>query len=113
MVGLNQDSQRVLAAAEGWGGDHWVFYQNGDERLFAGVFAWDTQNDAAEFFAALRDSEYEQAGTTATSSGEAFAVVVSGRSWYAYLSGERVTVVVSDDAAAAQRAAATLGYPSP
>jgi hypothetical protein len=46
-----------LSASAGWGGDHYVVYASsaGDQTVLAAEWAWDTNNDEAEFLSAMRD----------------------------------------------------------
>ncbi len=39
--------------SEGWGGDRYALYRRGDSYLFAWASAWDTEDDAQEFFTGL------------------------------------------------------------
>jgi hypothetical protein len=41
-------------AAEGWGGDNLTFYERNDEYLFTWNIAWDSKNDAQEFYSAFQ-----------------------------------------------------------
>lgn len=48
---------KAAAAAAGWGGDRYGFYQNAarTQSTFVHASVWDTETDAAEFFAAYAD----------------------------------------------------------
>src|SRR5205814_340950 len=47
------DEARI--ASEGWGGDQYAVYRNGDKYLFLWMTLWDTEDDADEFFRDLSD----------------------------------------------------------
>ncbi|UCC58900.1 MAG: hypothetical protein JSW14_03100 [Candidatus Bathyarchaeum sp.] len=42
-------------AAEGWGGDNLTYYERGDEYLFTWNIAWDSLDDAHEFYLAFQE----------------------------------------------------------
>jgi hypothetical protein len=42
-------------AAEGWDGDRYTLYRSGDDYLLLWVSVWDSEEDAAEFFAKLSE----------------------------------------------------------
>lgn len=53
---------RARAAAAGWGGDRYVFYDRADnnESIFTQVSTWDTETDANEFFNAYMERTQER-----------------------------------------------------
>ena len=48
----------ALEASEGWGGDIFSYYQQGEEFLFTWNIVWDTEDDAFEFRLAFLDMMY-------------------------------------------------------
>jgi hypothetical protein len=87
--------------AAGWGGDRFVFYQNGDPALggqSALVFLtrWDTENDAAEFVANVQDrlSALPREGELWRDGGRTYALSRFG---------DRIAWIASTDPAAAQK----------
>jgi hypothetical protein len=47
-------------ASEGWGGDNYIVFGNDEETGFVWTSAWDTKDDAEEFFATLVETESER-----------------------------------------------------
>ncbi len=78
------------AAAEGWGGTRFEVWSNNDALLTVLATRWDSEQDAAEFSAALNQtfSSYTQEGDI-WSDGSRFYTVIS--------SGDRVTLTTSTD----------------
>lgn len=110
LLGL-RDNQRVMDAAAGWGGDRWHLYRDGSGRRLIHIeVAWDTQADAFEFWSAFLDSLTARRGTPTLAAGQTtVSWQESGRHLRATIRGDRVTLVISDDPSAAERAAAALG----
>ena len=46
-------------AAEGWGGDNLTYYERDDDFLFTWNIAWDSRDDAFEFYLAFQNMMYE------------------------------------------------------
>ena len=46
-------------AAEGWGGDNFAYYERDDDFLFTWNIAWDSKDDAHEFYIAFQEMMYE------------------------------------------------------
>jgi hypothetical protein len=111
VVGLRNERPRVQRAAEGWGGDAWVLYARDATQLFHGAIAWDTPEDAQEFFRTLADSLRGRGANVQPASEAAFSAETEGKTWRAALTADRVTLVVSTDATAVDRAAQSLGLP--
>jgi hypothetical protein len=82
------------AAAAGWDGAHYTLYTNGDNALIALATVWDTENDAAEFVAAIG-----QTFGTDTPTGK---VIDAGQGRYAAViqNGANVTLITGTDEAA-------------
>ena len=110
MVGLSGDRPRVQRAAEGWGGDAWTVYQRDDVSLLHVETAWDSPEDAGDFFQSLRvalgnrGSGLQVAETSLRHERE-------GKTWRVALRGDTVTLVISADVEAADAAALRLGMP--
>lgn len=58
------DKSDARAASEGWGGDAYVVVGNDTETAFTWTSAWDTEDDADEFFDVLVTTETERLGAT-------------------------------------------------
>ncbi|WGM89050.1 MAG: hypothetical protein IAX21_08660 [Candidatus Bathyarchaeota archaeon] len=48
-------TEDAKTAAEGWGGDLFSYYENGDEFIFTWNIVWDSENDANEFYEKFQD----------------------------------------------------------
>jgi hypothetical protein len=46
-------------AAEGWGGDNFTYYEKDDDFIFTWNIAWDSEDDAHEFYLAFQEMMYE------------------------------------------------------
>ena len=112
LLGLLDDRPRVQAAAAGWGGDKFAFYGNGDSRLLYAETTWDTPEDAREFFDALIASLARRGSTQPPSDpAYSYAIQLGSISWRAYLTGSRVTMLVSTDRDVAKAAAHIVERP--
>lgn len=103
LTGLKAQRGLVQRAAAGWGGDAWSLYVNGEGRLLQAEIAWDTPEDAAEFWSALLASLATQGATLPAADPASFEVAVGTTTWRGVLSGAETKLVVSNDPAAAQR----------
>jgi hypothetical protein len=106
-VGLGRDSSRIQRAAAGWGGDAWIQYQNGEQRLLQAATVWDSAEDAAEFFAALSQS-LRSRGADLQADGDRLSGNAAGKHWRVRLVGDRVDFAVATDVEALDRAARAL-----
>lgn len=111
VLGLRNDRSQAQRAAEGWGGDAWALYARDAARLFQATLAWDSAEDAQEFFTSLGASLKGRGAAVQPTSEAAFRVDVEGKTWRVALTGDRVTILVSTDTAALDRAAQILGTP--
>lgn len=105
--GLPQDRVRVQEGAAGWGGDAWNLYVAADSRLLHLETAWDTPEDAPQFRDTLVAS-LEALGFTAQPTGDMTTLSRDNVTWTLAIEGDRVTVLVSNDAAAMTKARETL-----
>ncbi len=103
LTGLADDRERVQDAAAGWGGDAWIFYIAGDDRLLQLETVWDTDADAPEFLDALA-AALENLGFTAEADGNTTTLTRDGVTWSLTLRDDSVTVLVSTDADAVSKA---------
>ena len=110
VLGLPGERPRVQEAAAGWGGGTWRLYGRDDARLIEAAVVWDTPADAQQFWIALADSVRARAQSFDGAEG-GFRATLDGKAWRAVVAGDRVTVLVSTDAAALDRAAEALGLP--
>jgi hypothetical protein len=92
-------------AAVGWGGDHYLLYQNGSEVVFVLVYQGDRAEDAVEMAATLTKYVEEAMAVEGDGSGQAY----TGQD-YAFLSqeGDRVVFVAATDPAVGAAAVAGL-----
>lgn len=97
---------RAANAAESWGGDVYALVRNEELDMsgLASLSAWDSVDDAQEFFDAVA-SYYEASGSESgevTISGEGMRMWDSERrSVYVGLEGDRVLLIISESGAAA------------
>jgi hypothetical protein len=105
------DRPAVQRAAAGWGGDDWALYVNEGGRLFSYAVRWDSNEEAGEFWTALVLSLTNRGAVFAASSETALDATIDGRGWRAQLTGDRVTILVSNDTTALGAAAALAGLP--
>ncbi len=111
-LGLS-DSATVKRGAAGWGGDRWTLYGRDDgARLVQLVTAWDSEAEAQEFWAVLLQSlaGRSNGAVSADASATEVAWEQQGKTLRASISGSGVTIVMSTDAAAVDRAAKALGF---
>lgn len=104
LAGLPTQRGLVQAAAAGWGGDAWNLYVNGDGRLLQASIAWDTPEDAAEFWSTLLSSLAAQGADVPPADAPAFEVDIDGTTWRATIAGATTALVVSNNPEAAQKA---------
>ena len=57
-------SRSATAASEGWGGDATYIITNDEETAMVWTSAWDTEEDATEYFDALTETEIDRLGAT-------------------------------------------------
>jgi hypothetical protein len=105
------DRPRVWQAAAGWGGDAWALYSNGDGRLLYAATVWDTAEEAQEFWQALTESFARRAPGQEIQGGGSLRIDIEGRDWRASIIGDRVSLIVSNDVAAADNVAGMLRFP--
>ncbi len=92
------DSFTAAEAAAGWGGDGYVYFDdnNSDAYVFAWQSAWDSMDDADEFFTSSKDYGKLRWGTPSVDSGNKI-------SWQGVVSmtqnGSQVLWIISNDAA--------------
>jgi hypothetical protein len=103
LAGLPTNRPSVQASAAGWGGDAWSLYVNGSGRLLRADVAWDTPEDAGEFWASLLPSLAAQGAAVPGPEAPSFEVVVGGNTWRGTNLNGHTQLVISDDAAAAQK----------
>lgn len=98
---------RARRAAAGWGGGSFRLYEQGSESLLVMLIAWDTQGDADEFAAAMKDG----LGRRYQGSFDAGAPVAGLKSpdgfWSLAQQGNAVVAVLAPDAAMSDGAART------
>jgi hypothetical protein len=97
-----KDEKESKQAAAGWGGDRYALYENKQTRetLLAQVTAWDTEQDASEFFDAYVKRTQKRLGLAARREGRADNektspdIFVSGdRTVAVRRAGSRVTII--------------------
>jgi len=90
---LPSDRRAVQAAASGWGGDRWSLYVNGESRLLQAVIAWDSAEEASEFWQALRQT------LPGVAEGAAYEAAEGNTTWRAKLDGATTTLFLTNDPA--------------
>lgn len=102
------DSSTAADASAGWGGDGYVYYDdsNSDSYVFAWLSAWDSAEDADEFFAGSNDYGKLRWGAPSVESGNTI-------SWQGTVSmnqnGDQVLWIVSNDSASQAKALTAFG----
>jgi hypothetical protein len=109
VLGLRNDRQRAQRGADGWGGDAWVLYVRGESRLIHFATVWDADDQAREFYETLTESLASRSGVKPPAGERNFGLQLEGYTWRIALAADRVTIVSSTEAAAAEAAAAALG----
>jgi hypothetical protein len=103
LAGLPTQRGLVQASAAGWGGDAWNLYVNGDGRLLQASIAWDTPEDAADFWSTLLTSLAAQGAQVPPADAPAFEVEIDGTTWRGTITGDKTELIVSNDAAASEK----------
>ena len=113
VLGMRDDRTRVQRAAAGWGGDAWVLYSRDEARLIQLATAWDTSEDAREFYDVLFASLTSRvAGNRLPPVREnGFTLQLDINTWRASVEDNRVTILVSTDTAALDLVANQLAMP--
>jgi hypothetical protein len=109
LAGLESDRSAVQAAAAGWGGDAWSLFVNGESRLLQVSIAWDTPEEAMQFWQALIRSL--RTNGEVSSGAPRFSATREGKTWRGLLNGDTVTFAVANDVQALERVARDLGLP--
>ena len=110
LTGLAHDRAAVQAAAAGWGGDAFSFYEHeAGAQLLHLETHWDSRADAREFYAALIASMMGLSGEGFPEPGSVrYRAAIGDVTWSAALASDRVTLLVSTDLAALESAAAII-----
>lgn len=95
------EPEKASQAAEGWGGDAYSLFQGPDSRtVLASQIAWDTEEDAHEFFDTFMEftstrtrAQWQQVGDTPTSQ----AMVLPNQSIYVDVNGLQTRLVFAPD----------------
>lgn len=110
LTGLPDNPDFVQAAAAGWGGDSFFFYQHEDgAKLLHLETRWDSGAQAIEFYSALVQAMVNLSGDdppdgTATR----YRTEINGVIWSTTVASDRVTLLVSPDEDAIANAATTV-----
>jgi hypothetical protein len=110
LTGLSDDPSLVQAAAAGWGGDSFFFYQHEDgARLLHLETRWDSGAQAIEFYAALVAAMVNLSGDVAPEGNATqYRTVIGDVTWSTTVASDRVTLLVSTDPKAVEAAAETV-----
>ena len=100
--------ERAAKAAAGWGGDRYVLLSGPNDAIaLASLIAWDTEDDAADFYqtflhhmASLTGSQWKTSDREGTQQ-----MVLLNRTVLLRLDGDRTLLIVAPDAALATAAA--------
>ena len=110
--GLPDERTKVLTAAAGWGGDGWRFYSDGNSRLLQSTIVWDSVEEAREFWDAFVESILRRAlETSPPSAVDSLEISLDGHFWQVAIQAAEITILVADDAATLERAAAIQSFP--
>lgn len=106
---LQVDEETAAQAAEGWDGDQYAVYVNGDDEVLVFVTAWDSAADREEFVAAYGQYAEGKYGEPATRSGDVerwwqTPPQTTSLAW----DGATVWIVVGPDAATVEKVLETL-----
>lgn len=82
-------------AAEGWDGDRYEFWANGEQEVIAWETAWDSDRDAREFAAALRGYDESRFGGAFADSNGTLTLSADGRVALIREDGDRVSYVLA------------------
>ena len=94
------DGDEAELASEGWGGDRYVVVGTEEDTALVWSTAWDTEDDAEEFFAALTQHELRRFDTRPSSRGDAVVRFEGdGIAGEIRRQGDRVLYVLAPDAA--------------
>jgi len=93
------DQDVATAASDGWGGDHYAVYVNGDDEVLVLSTAWDTPADQDEFIAAY--TEYAQAkyGQPGEPKGNTILWETPSQTAYLGWTAERVLIILGPNQA--------------
>lgn len=85
-------SRTASSASRGWGGDAVYVVTNDEESAMVWSTAWDSEDDAVEFFETLTEAEAERLGVDAVQIDEN-SVALTGNGWFGQIErdGEAVT----------------------
>lgn len=97
------DTSTAANAAEGWGGDTYAYYDdsNSDAYVFAWLSAWDSTNDADEFFSSSKEYGSLRWGTPLTEDTNVTSWGTAGQITVGMTqTGDQVLWIISNDSAA-------------
>ncbi|MBU7038057.1 MAG: hypothetical protein HXS52_08995 [Theionarchaea archaeon] len=102
------DAEQADAAASGWGGDSYGYYEWLDEYLFIINSYWDTEEDASEFFIAYYDFTASWSNGIVKKSGSTMYEIPTGFISFVW-KGNQVTVIEASSREAVEQALSVLG----
>lgn len=108
--------EKALKAATGWGGDRTLLFRSLSGHNYALVVAtaWDTPEDAAEFYSAVRDLRTSRRGSKLTFlDDKRMTWAVPYRNGYAALDGSQVVLVITPDEPTTRKIVRSLESASP
>jgi hypothetical protein len=101
-------AEQADTAASGWGGDTYGYYERQDDYLFVINSFWDTEEDAAEFFAAYYDFTASWSNGSVKKSGTTIYETPTGFISFVR-KGNQVIIVESSSREAVEQALSVLG----
>ncbi|HEX8683473.1 MAG TPA: hypothetical protein VF707_14225, partial [Ardenticatenaceae bacterium] len=87
--------EAVSQAAEGWGGDSYLFLTNGERGVFVMEMAWDSEEDAQEGY----DAWLEWLEDSGLAAGEGSRLSGDGRAAYLRAEGDSLFLAIAQDEA--------------
>jgi hypothetical protein len=92
-------SDTAETAAAGWGGDHYLVFSSsdGEKLLLAAEWNWDTDADATQFYAAMREHVDKRFRGETASSSSGFCWAVNQETTCLFRSGRNILWVLAPD----------------
>ena len=84
-------------ACEGWGGDHYGYYESDAGYAFVYDAVWDTPQDAAEWYVAMGQYLLEASGKATPPNSQEAWIFDKGKTIYISRSSVRTTMIISSD----------------
>ncbi len=105
-------SDTAETAAAGWGGDHYLVFSSsdGEKLLLAAEWNWDTDADATQFYAAMKEHVDKRFRGETASSSSGFCWAVNQETTCLYRSGRDILWVLGPDLDVVTRVQSAYGH---